>query len=89
MMDNVEFESRRSAGLVRAAIDAVRAALPETAAKFADEFVDFDEYELGLETIVDCLSEIGTTISKEQYDSIAAAAQRLDLENILAGLKVR
>jgi hypothetical protein len=88
MKNDVECESGKSAEMVRQAIFATKEDLTPLALKWASEFVDADEYELGLETIVDCLYEHGQSISAEKYEIIQKAARRLEIEDILTKVEV-
>lgn len=88
MKNDVEYESGKSAEMVRLAIFATKENLTPLAIKWASEFVDADEYELGLETIVDCLYEHGQSISAEKHEIIRQAARRLEIEDILTKVEV-
>lgn len=88
MKNDVGYESGMSAGLVRMAISSTKEYLTPLALKWASEFVDADEYELALETIVDDLCEQCRSISAQQYDIIQKAVRRLEMEDLLTRVQI-
>jgi len=68
--------------LCNEALESVRGSIPEDLFRDVNDYINqFDEWGLGIEMLIDQISELEITITPEQFDLIRVAMASMELEN--------
>jgi hypothetical protein len=71
---------QRQIDLCNAALDSVRSIIPSDLCRDVDEYINrFDEWGLGVEILIDQISEFEIKITQEQFSHIYAAMDSMGL----------